>query len=113
MTSATTFSIEIFILSRDLALQNGASINLGLEVRDELLHGTRAEIALGAMPHADRARLGFSSSEDEHVGDFLQLGVANFRLQLLVAVVEMDAEAGVLQLLGDFIRVLRGLLAER
>ena len=56
---------------------------------------------------------GFLAANDEHVGNFLHLRVANFGLQLFVAVVEMRAEARGAQFAGDFLGVLGEFFAER
>src|SRR5579863_3343224 len=61
------------------------------------------------MAYGDGAGFGFFCADDEHVGNFLELGVADFGRELFVAVVEMDANVvalqsfgGVLGVVGDF-----------
>src|ERR1700722_1413286 len=98
--------------NKSYSLLEGARRDFLFKIGDELLDGARAKVALRAVAHADRAGFRFSSAYDEHVGDFFDLGVADFGLQLFVTVVEMDADACILQLLRDFLRVLLEFSAE-
>ena len=75
----------------------------GYEIRD----GARAEIAFAAMADADRTGFGFLGTDDEHVGNFLKLRIADFRRQFFVAFVQMDAERR------DFSKFRRGGLQNR
>ncbi len=52
------------------------------------------------VAHRDAVRFGFFAADHGHVGNFLHLGVANLGLELFIAVVEMRAEAGGVQLAG-------------
>ena len=81
--------------------------------RDDIGEGAWAEVALAAMADADGAGLGFLGADDEHVGNFLHLRVAYFRGQLFVAVVEMHANAVVLQRFVNVLRVFRYFFADR
>lgn len=69
------------------------------------------EVALAAM--ADRNGAGFSlfCADDEHVGNFLELGVADFCLELFVAVVEMDAKVVAFESFGDVLGVIGNFFA--
>ncbi len=89
----------------DAALEDLAGIDFGAEVGDELVEGARAQVALRAVAHGDGAGFGFLAADDQHVGNLFELGVADFRLQLFVAVVQMGAEARVLQFLRNLLRV--------
>src|SRR5579863_3328133 len=94
-------------------LDNCAGGNFLLQVGDELLERSRAKITLRAVPYRDGACFRFLAADDEHIGNFLELRVADFCLQLFVAVVEMRAEARVFQLLGHLPRILDGFFAQR
>ena len=63
-----------------------------------------AEVAFAAVADARSAGFGFFRPDDEHVGNFLELRVANLCGQLFVAVVEMHADAVILE---HFVNVLR------
>src|SRR5216683_5818778 len=92
---------------------NRASIDLFAQVGQKFREGTRAKIALALVAHRDGTSFSFLAADDQHVGNLLELSVANFRLQLFVAIIEMRAEAGVLQSSGNFFRVFREFFAER
>src|SRR5215469_10070453 len=64
-------------------------VRFGAEVGDKLLQRPRAQIALRPVPHRHCARFRFLPADNQHVGDLLDLRVADFRLQLLIPVVEM------------------------
>ena len=74
-----------------------AAGRFGLQIQNKLRERPRAEIAFALVAHRDGARLRFLSADDQHVGNFLHLRVANFGLQFFVAIVEVRAEPGVLQ----------------
>src|SRR5271156_1818154 len=59
-------------------LMNRLRIDFGVEVGDELIQGAGAQVAFGAMAHGDGAGFGFFAADDQHGGDFFQLGVADF-----------------------------------
>src|SRR5713226_7947879 len=65
------------------------------------------------MPHGDRAGFGFLAADHEHVGNLLQLRVPDFCRQLLIAVVEVHAQAMALQRFGDVLRVIHHFFADR
>src|SRR5260370_32235946 len=92
---------------------NRASINLFAQVGEKFREWPRAEIAFALLAHGNGARFGFFAPDDQHVGNFQELRIANFRLQLFVAVVEMRAESGVLQSGGTFFPALRAFFAAR
>src|ERR1700689_1408802 len=87
------------------ALEDLAGIDFGAEVGDELVEWARAQVALRAVAHGDGTGLGFLAADDQHVGNLFELGVADFRLQLFVAVVQMRAEAGSFQFLRNLLRI--------
>src|SRR5712691_8240276 len=78
-----------------------AGIDFALERLDNFGEGPGAEVALGAMADGDGASFGFFGADHEHVGNLLQLCIADFRGQLFVAVVEMNAKIVALQSFGD------------
>ena len=63
------------------------------DLRPEVPDGHGAEVTGVAVAHGDRARLHFLVPHHEHVGDLLDLGLADLVAQLLVAVVQADADA--------------------
>ena len=65
------------------------------------------------MAHGDGAGFGFFGADDEHVGNFLELGVANFRGEFFVTVVEMDAGVVALQSVRDVLGVVDHFFADR
>ena len=71
-----------------------------LEKRGELVHAHRAEVAVRAVARGNGAVLHVAVADDHHVGDLLHLRVADLAADLLVAVVDLDAEAPVFELLG-------------
>src|SRR5690348_261918 len=86
------------IHNRWLVLLHGARIYLLSQISDELIERARTQVAFSAMPHRHSAGVGFFSAEDQHVGNFLELRVADFGLQFFVAIVQVNAEAGVFDL---------------
>ena len=74
----------------------GLGFDQALEFGLEVGQGTRAQVAFRARADADGSRLLFLLAADQHEGNLLQLGVADFGLEFFVAVVELDAEAGLL-----------------
>src|SRR5580704_14678176 len=109
--ASATFSA--YLTACDKRLVDGARGNFFLQRGDDIGERAWAEVALAAMADADGAGLGFLGADHEHVGNFLHLGVANFRWQLFVAVVEMHANAVVFQGFLNVFRVLRHLFADR
>src|SRR6266852_4524751 len=69
-----------------------ARVAFALEGFDEFGEGLGAQVALAAVADGDGASFGFLGADDQHVGNFLELRVADFGGQLFVAVVEMHAE---------------------
>ncbi len=58
----------------------------------EVIHWLRALIAVLAVADRDALVLGLAIAHHQHVGNLLQLRVANFEVDFLVAVVERHAE---------------------
>ena len=79
---------------------------------DDIGEGLGAEVAFAAMADGDGACFGFFGADNEHVGDFLELGVADFRGELFVAIVEMDAKVVALEIFGDALGVVGDFLAD-
>src|SRR5260370_29126570 len=77
-----------------------ARVNFALEGFDNFGEGLGTEVALGAVADGDGASFGFLGANHQHVGNLLELRVADFRRQLFVAVVEMDAQLVALQSFG-------------
>src|SRR6266487_4903643 len=90
-----------------------AGVDFALERFDDFGEGLGAEVALAAMADGDGASFGFLGSDDEHVGNFLELRVADFRGQLFVTIVKMDAEVVALQSFGDVLGVVGDFFADR
>src|SRR5208283_1071615 len=59
------------------------------------------------------AGYGFLGTDDQHVGDFLHLRIADLRGQLFVAVIEMHADAVIFQRFVDVFRVVLHFFADR
>src|SRR6266568_3417511 len=78
-----------------------AGVDFALKSFDDFGEGLGAEVALAAMADGDGASFGFLGANHQHVGNLLELRVADFRRQLFVAVVEMDAQLVTLQSFGD------------
>ena len=66
------------------------------------VEGAGALVALGAVADGYCAGLGFFAADYQHVGDFLELSVADFGLHFFVALVEFDANARGKQFLHHF-----------
>src|SRR5713101_1233641 len=90
-----------------------ARVNFALEGFDNFGEGLGTEVALGAVADGDGASFGFLGANHQHVGNFLELRVADFCRQLFVAIVKMDTEVVALQSLGDVIGVVGDFFAER
>ena len=69
-------------------------INFLFQVGEELVEGAGALVALGAVADGYCAGLDFLAADYQHVGDFLQLRVADFCLHFFITVVEFDANTG-------------------
>src|SRR5260370_13657362 len=65
------------------------------------------------MADGDSAGFGFLGANDEHVRNFLQLSISDFRGQLFVTVIEMDAKIVALQGFGDVLGVIGDFFADR
>ena len=83
-----------------------------LERIDDFGEGLGAEVAFAAMADGDGAGFGFFCADDEHVGNFLELGVADFCGELFVAVVEMNADVVALESFGDVLGVVGDFFAD-
>src|SRR5262249_21517076 len=83
--------------ARTWRLSDRTRVRFGAHGFDQFGEGFRAEVAFAAVAEADGAGFRFFGADDEHVGNFLELGVADFGGQLFVAVIEMDTDAVVLQ----------------
>lgn len=86
-----------------------AVVAFATEALDDGLEGYGALVAFAADAEGDGASLGLAVADDEHVGDFSELGVADFGVHAFVAVVDFDAEAVGAEGRGDFVGV--GLVA--
>src|SRR5260370_17489644 len=75
---------------RDDSSARGARVDFALERFDEFGERPGAEVALGAMADGDGAGFGFLGTDHEHVGNLLQLCVADFGGGLFFAGAEMD-----------------------
>src|SRR6266404_1838827 len=80
---------------------------------DEFGEGLGAEVAFAAVADGDGAGFGFLGADDQHVGNFLHLRVANLGGKFFVTVVEMDADIVTLESFGDVPRVVGYLFADR
>ena len=68
--------------------------------------GIHALVGVFAVADADGSVLRLAVAHHQHVRHFLQLGFADLEVHLFLAVVEVDAEPGVFELLlDDFARV--------
>src|SRR4029077_20463950 len=94
-------------------LADRLGIHFGTQIGDELRDGARAEVTFGTVTDGNGACFSFLAADDEHVGYFLQLRVADLRLEFFVAVVEMDAETRVFELQRDILRVQDSFFAQR
>ncbi len=83
-----------------------------MERGDDFGEGLGALVAFAAMADGDGAGFGFFCADDEHVGNFLELGVADFGRELFVAVVEMDANVVALESFGDVLGVVGDFFAD-
>src|SRR5229473_3197694 len=90
-----------------------AGVDFALEGFDKFGEGLGAEVAFAAMANGDGAGFGFLGADDQHVGNFLELRVADFGGQLFVAVVEMRAEIVALQSFSDVLGVVGDFFADR
>src|SRR5581483_1167259 len=81
--------------------------------RDEIGHRRRSFVA--ARPFANRNRpLGrLAIPDDEHVGDFLQLGFANLVVYLFLTLVEIGAQTGLFQAIPHLPRVVEMPIGDR
>src|SRR6516165_2423217 len=98
---------------RQELLLDGARGNLLLQGGEEVGERARAEVAFHSMTNANGARFRLFGADDEHIRNFLQLRVADFRGQLFVAVVEVSADAMVFESLLDMSGVVLHFFADR
>jgi len=70
------------------------------------------EVAPAAMADGDGAGFGFFCPNDEHVRNFLELGVTDFCRELFVAVVKMDTNVMALESFGDVLGVISDFFAD-
>src|SRR5260370_916740 len=94
---------------------SGCSVRFDFAVErfDDFGEGLGADVALAAMTDGNGAGFGFLGADHEHIGNFLELRVADFCGQLFVAIVEMDAEVVALQSFGDMFGVIDDFFADR
>src|SRR5215471_6001364 len=83
------FFLSIFHLRRQFTAPNGRRLRGG---RDERVQGHRAGVSAVAQAHGGRSRRGLLLADDEHAGRLRELGPADTRAELLVAVVTLDAQ---------------------
>src|SRR6266446_5320072 len=91
----------------------GTARDLGDELGHDALHRHRAQVLARPSAQARGAALGLPLPHDQHVGHLADLGVADAIAQLLVAVVELGADAGGPQGREHLAAVLAVLLADR
>ena len=94
-------------------LLNATGVGFGAQGFDQFGEGFGAEVSFATVADAYAAGFGFLGTDDEHVGNFLELRVADFGGQLFVAVVEMDADAVVFQCFVDVPGVVHHFFADR
>src|SRR5579872_2949057 len=101
--------------ARDLRvdLAGGFGVDLDAQVGNELVERARTQVTLEAMPDRDGARFGFFPADDQHIGNFFELRVADLGLQLFVAVIEMRSQTGFFELGCDLLGVLAEFSADR
>src|ERR1700687_2003809 len=80
---------------------------------DEIGQRLGPEGAFAAMGDRDGAGFRFFAADYQHVWDFLHLGVADFRRELFVAVVEMHAHVVTFEGFGDVLGVVDHFFANR
>src|SRR6266436_4150074 len=90
-----------------------AGVDFALKSFDDFGEGLGAEVALAAVADGDGASFGFLCANHQHVGNLLELRVADFRRQLFVAVVEVHTEVVALQSFGDVPGVIGDFFADR
>src|SRR3954470_6064143 len=66
--------------------------DFGQRLADEFLHAARAEIAAGAAPHRHGPFGGFAIPGHQHVGNLLELRLADLISNLFLAVVELGPQ---------------------
>src|SRR5438045_354454 len=67
-------------------------VDLALQALDELFERHGADVALRAGPNRHGACALLLLAHNQHVGHFLQLGLANLETDLLRAEISLDAE---------------------
>src|SRR6266566_4412237 len=90
-----------------------AGFDFALERFDDFGEGLWAEVALAAVADGDGAGFGFFGADNEHVGNLLELRVADFCRQLFVTIVKMDAEVVALQSFRDVLGIIGHFFADR
>ena len=81
-------------------------IKLRLSLSEEFLECHCAHVAFGTLADGERAVLGLFRADYEHVGDFLELRVADFFAELFIARVYLDADARFAELRGGLVGAL-------
>src|SRR3954471_10959071 len=66
--------------------------DFGQRLADEFLHAARAEITAGAAPHGHGPLGGFAIPRHQHVGNLLELRLADLISNLFLAVVELGPQ---------------------
>src|SRR5882724_7365456 len=100
------------VLGRRPALSDCAGIGFGAQGFNQIGKRLGAEVAFAAVAKAGSAGFGLFGADHEHVGNFLELRVANFCRELFVAVVEMHADAVILEHFVNVLRVVDHLFAD-
>src|SRR6266540_4563217 len=72
--------------------------------RKKFFHGKRSRVAPVPQPDGNGAGRGFPLADHEHGGNLLNLGLADARAELLVAIVQLDAQPRAAQAAGDLAR---------
>ena len=86
---------------------------LGIDVADEVGYRHDGLLATALRTHGDGAVGSFLLADDDHVGDALQLVVANLAAEFLVAQVDGGTHPTLLELLGYLAGVVVVLLGQR
>ena len=100
-------------IARQTSSRGRARTDFRLQRGKEFGERLGAEVAFAAMTHRDGASFGFFCADDQHVRHFLHLRVANFRGELFIALVEVDADVVALQRFGYVFGVVDDFFADR
>src|ERR1017187_4931480 len=82
-------------------LRDRLRVDQSADLGDAIGDGLSPPIAVLPMTHGGLTALRFAVPDDQHVGDLLQLRIADLEVDLLAAVVPRDADPGRVQLVAD------------